>query len=134
MRYIDNVKKLIKEEATVIGLFDGLLLIKREEVWSDGARLGGDFMFAPQIASWLADQLELAADDKLSRTTHDVAPDHLKVFVRGGERGEPINIHVHNDRDATAPHGRTYTMSGLSPYVARKLAANLRACPAPAET
>jgi hypothetical protein len=121
------VSEPIREETTVVGLVDGLLVIKRERVWSDGAVLGGEFMCDPQVAGWLADQLERAADAGLSEVTYDAPPDHLVVFVRGGDRGAPINVHVHNRRDPSASHGRTFTLSGMSPAVARQLAADLRA-------
>lgn len=110
-----------------VGLVDGLLLIKRERIWSDGARLGGDFFCEPAVAKWLAEQLELAADERVSEATHDAPPDHLVVFVRGGERGAPINVHVHNRREPTVARGKTYTLSGMSPEVARQLARDLRA-------
>jgi hypothetical protein len=112
----------IKEETTVQGLVDGLLVIKRERVWADGARLGGDFLFDPRSKAWLADQLEAAAAESITEITHDAPHDHLTVFTRGGDHGQPINIHVHNKRDGA----RTYTLSAMSPEVARKLAANLR--------
>lgn len=127
MRYSDGMSDLITEETKLVGLVDGLLLIKRERVWSDGARLGGDFFCEPRATSWLADQLELAADDRVSEVTHDAPPDHLVVFVRGGEHGAPINVHVHNRREPTSSHGKTYTLSGMSPEAARLLAAELRA-------
>jgi hypothetical protein len=113
---------LIKEETTVQGLVDGLLVIQRECVWADGARLGGDFRFDPRSKAWLAEQLEAAADDSISRITHDAPPDHFTVYTRGGDRGQPININVHNKREGA----RTYTIGGMSPEVARKLAADLR--------
>lgn len=128
MRYTNDVSdEPLREETTVVGLVDGLLLIKRERLWSDGARLGGDFMFDPRSAGWLADQLEFAAEDNLSDATYDSAPDHLLVYVRGGDYGQPININVHNRRETNAAHGKTYTMGGMSSEVARKLAAELRA-------
>ena len=128
MHYIDSVTQPMREETKVIGVVDGLLLIRRERVWADGTTLGGDFMCEPHVADWLADQLELAADEKVSEITHDSPPDHLVVFLRGGEHGAPINIHVHNDREPSAPHGKTYTLSAMSAAVALKLASDVRAC------
>lgn len=127
MSYAQSVSEPIREHTIVVGLVDDLLLIKRERVWSDGTRVGGDFMIDPRNVGWLADQLELAADEKISETTHDAEYDHLNVFVRGGEHGTPINIHVHNDREAIAVHGKTYVLSGMYPKIAYKLAADLRA-------
>lgn len=119
--------KPVREETRVIGVADGLLLIKRERVWADGAILGGDFICNPQVARWLADQLELAATEQISEVTYDSAPDHLVLFVRGGEHGAPINIHVHNRRESASDDGKTYTLSAMSPEVARQLARDLRA-------
>jgi hypothetical protein len=127
MRYIDHMAEPIREVTDVVGLVDGLLLVRRERVWADGGRLAGDFMCDPQVVGWLADQLDLAADDAVSRVACDAPPDHLSVFMGGGDHGEPINISVHNRRELTAAHGKTYTLSGMYPEVARKLATNLRA-------
>ena len=124
----DTVIQPMKEGTKVVGVVDGLLLIRRERVWADGAVLGGAFMCEPHVAGWLADQLELAAEEQVSETANDAPPDHVVVFLRGGEHGAPINIHVHNDREASAPHGKTYTLSAMSPAVARKLASDIRAC------
>src|SRR5690349_15314896 len=105
MRYIDRVSEPIRETTDVVGLVDGLLLVRRERVWANGARLAGDFMCDPQLVGWLADQLEQAADELVSEATHDSPPDHLLLFVRGGDRGTPIGIHVHNRREPAAAHG-----------------------------
>lgn len=135
MRYLDGVSDPVHEVTQVVGLVDGLVLIKRERVWSDGARLGGDFVCQPHVIGWLADQLERAADDAISEVQHDAAPDHLVVFVRGGEHGAPININVHNRREPSAPsYGRTVTLSGMSPATARQLAKDLRALSAQQST
>lgn len=126
MHYNSRVSELVREETKVVGLVDGLLVIRREQVWRDGARIGGDFVCEPQVAKWLAEQLELAADDRISETKHEAPPDHLLVFVDGGEHGAPINISVLNRREPTAPNGKTHGLSGMSPEVARQLAADLR--------
>jgi hypothetical protein len=127
MRYIDHVAEPIREVTEVVGLVDGLLVVRRECVWADGARLGGDFMCDARSIGWLADQLERAADELISEVSHDSPPDHVLVFASGGDRGAPISIHVLNRRELTAAHGKTYALSGMYPEVARKLAADLRA-------
>jgi len=127
MRYADHMSEPISERTQIVGLSDGLLVIHRERIWSDGAKLGGDFMCAPGVVPWLADQLERAANEQVSEVAFDYPPDHLVLFVRGGDRGNPINIHVHNRRDTAAPHGRTYTLSAMSTQVAEALARDLRA-------
>jgi hypothetical protein len=127
LRYIAWVTEPIREVTEVVGIVDGLLLVTRERVWANGARLAGDFMCDPQLVGWLADQLERAADELVSEASHDSPPDHILLFVRGGDRGAPIGIHVHNRRELTAAHGKTYTLSGMYPEVARKLAADLQA-------
>jgi hypothetical protein len=128
MHYIDSVTQPVKEETKVVGVVDGLLVITRQRVWADGATLGGEFMCDPNVGRWLADQLDVAADGQVSEIAYDEPPDHLVVFLRGGEHGAPINVHVHNDREESASHGRTYTLSAMSPAVARKLAEDIRAC------
>jgi hypothetical protein len=127
LRYIAWVTEPIREVTEVVGIVDGLLLVTRERVWANGARLAGDFMCDPQLVGWLADQLDLATDEAVSRVACDAPPDHLIVVAGGGEHGEPINISVLNRRELTAGHGKTYTLSGMYPEVARKLAADLRA-------
>ena len=117
----------IREETKIVGVVDGLLVIRRERVWSDGGVLGGDFMCDPQLAGWLADHLERAAADELPETTYDAPPDHLVVFLRGGEHGAPIKVHVHNRREPSASHGGMFALSAMSPAVARQLATDLRA-------
>lgn len=127
MRYPDSVSTLLSEYTKVVGVVDGLLLIQRECLWSDGAKLGGDFMCAPDLVTWLADQLDRAADEAVSKVACDAAPDHLVVFTGGGEHGEPISINVLNRREPSASRGRTYGLSGLAPSAAHRLASDLRA-------
>lgn len=127
MRESSDMSDHVREETRLVGLVDGALLIKRERVWSNGARIGGDFLCEPQVAHWLAEQLELAADDRISEANRDAPPDHLVVFVAGGEHGAPLNISVLNRREPTVSNGKTCGLSGMSPEVARNLAADLRA-------
>jgi hypothetical protein len=121
------VSEPISEHTRIVGISDGLLVINRERVWADGAKLGGDFMCEIGVAGWLAEHLDRAANEQVSEIALDAPPDHLLLFVRGGDRGSPINIHVHNRRDSTAIHGRPFTLSGMSPQAARALAIDLRA-------
>jgi hypothetical protein len=102
------------------------LLVKRECVWSNGARLGGDFMCSLRVVRWLADQLDLAADEKIAKVVHDDPPDHLVVFAGGGDRGVPISISVLNRREPSAPHGKTFGLPVMDPAVAHRLALDLR--------
>lgn len=119
----------IHDTTEIAGVINGLMMIERQRIWADGAKLGGDFLVASQHAGWLADQLERAADGEISEVALDAAPDHLVVFVRGGEHGGAINIHihVHNRRESSEPDQKTYTLSAMSPDTARRLAANMRA-------
>jgi hypothetical protein len=126
MSYSDYMSEPQKDETTVVGLVVGLILIKRDFVWINGAQLGGDFMLDPCSAGGLVDQLEIAAADG-PEAAHEAASEHLAVFVRGGDHGEPINVTVHNHRESSAPHGRLYGLIGVYPAVAPKLAADLRA-------
>ena len=126
MRYTNVVSTLVSEHTEVVGGVDGLVVVKRESVWSDGARLGGDFMCSLESAEWLADQLDLAADEKVSNVTYDMPPDHLVVFASGGDRGAPISISVLNRREPSAAHGRTFGLTALDPAAAHQLAKALR--------
>ena len=117
----------VSETTEIVGIVDGLLVIRREAVYDDGARLGGDFLVDPAQAPWIADQLEAAADERLVEVERKASPDDLVVFVRGGDRGQPINVNVHNRRAPDAPRGKTNVLGGMSPVTARKLACELRA-------
>jgi hypothetical protein len=128
MQYSSGVIECVRDVTEVVGLVDGLVLVHRESEWSNGGKLGGDFRCELRHAIWLADKLDLAADDALPDLDHEASPDHFLIDVRGGERGEPINVNVLNRRDRTAAHGRTYSLSGMSPETARQLARDLREC------
>jgi hypothetical protein len=119
----------IRDEARVVGIVDGLLLIK----WERDADFHEEFYCEPRIAPWLADQLERASVDEgwnFDEVTYDAPPDHLNVSVLGGDRGEPSWVRVHNDRETTAPHG-AYEVFRILCETARGLAAELRQVSAP---
>jgi hypothetical protein len=85
-------------------------------------------MCEASAAGRLADQIEAAADPCGPPDVDQVMPpDHFIIFSRGGEHGEDVNVHAHNRRDPSAPRGGTYTLSGISPGVARSIAGQLRA-------
>jgi hypothetical protein len=128
MEYPEAVSDLVSETTRLLGTIDGLIVIRRERVWSDGTRLGGELRIEPRNAMWLADRLDLAAKDALSDVEYDATPDHLEVFVRGGERGAPIHVHVLNERDSGSVHSGTFALGAMSPETARQLARDLREC------
>jgi len=39
---VDGVSELVSETTQLVGTVDGLIVIRRERVWSDGTRLGGE--------------------------------------------------------------------------------------------
>ena len=124
----EGITKIVKDAATVERTGDGLLLIRRDRLWSDGDQMGSDFVCEASAASWLADRIEEAANAYSAPDVEQaMPPDHFLVFARGGEHGEDINVHIHNRRDPLAPRGKTYTISGMAPATARKLAGELRA-------
>ncbi len=121
------MSKLVNEVEFVRSEGDGLLLIRYERFSDDGAKLGGDFVFEAGAAGWLADHIEAAADPcGIPDLDQVMPPDHFLIFARGGEHGEDTNVHLHNLRDPGAQRGGTYTLSGISPAVARNIATQLR--------
>ena len=91
--------------------------------------MGGDFICEASAADWLADHIEAGADPCGAPDIEiDLAmpPDYFRVYSRGGEHGEDVNINIQNLRDPSAPRGRTYAISGVSPGAAKSLVAQLR--------
>ena len=116
-------------ETSSVGVKDGVVVVTRHRVWADGTKLGGDFVIDPANAGWLADTLDAAAQADIPRTTHDAGADHLAVYTGGGERdAATLKVFCVNTRDAGATRGgRDYTISGMSPALARQIAGALRA-------
>lgn len=120
--------KIVKDAGRVTIAGDGLLLIHYDQFWDDGDKMGGDLVCEASATDWLADRIEAATEPcGAADVDQTMPPDHFLIFVRGGEHGEDTNVHVHNRRDPGAPRGGTYTLSGISPGVARSVAAQLRA-------
>jgi hypothetical protein len=120
--------KIVKDTASVTNMGDGLLSINYDQFWDDGDNMGGVLVCEASAAGWLAGRFEAAAEPcGAADVDQAMPPDHFLIFVRGGEHGEDTNVHVHNRRNPGAPRGRTYTLSGISPGVARSIAARLRA-------
>ena len=120
--------KILDEVEFVTSVEDGLLLIHHERRWDDGVKLGGDMVCEVSAAGWLADHIDAAADMAGAPDVDQaIPPDHFIVLSRGGEHGEDTNVHMYNRRDPFAPRGGTYALSGITPGVARSIAAQLGA-------
>ncbi len=83
-------------------------------------------VFEASAADWVIERLEKAAKDELPEETLSAPPDHLKVYVAGGQRYDDINVNIHNEREETAVYGRLYVVGGMSREVANTLAEQLR--------
>lgn len=85
-----------------------------------------EFIFQSSTGRWLCEQLVLAADDKMPDTDTSIPPDNFTIYNRGAMRYDPINVNVINLRDASAPYGKTYALSGLSSEQTLALVALIR--------
>ncbi len=122
------MSKLINETATVESLSGGLLLIHHSQSWDNDFSMGGDLVCEATAAHWLADHVEVATSDSWDTpdVDQDLPPDHFRIYSRGGEHGEDINVNIHNHRDPAVPRGQVYALSGISLAAAMKIVAQLR--------
>lgn len=102
------------------------MVIHYERVLKGPIQMGGDLTFDEVNAPWLIDKIELAAEDNLHDTTGDFHPDHFRVYVRGGERGEPHNVNLLNAREGTGPLSHVCGFCIVTPELAKQAAADLR--------
>lgn len=120
--------KLTSEMWSVGSTGDGLLVIRFDQLWDYSIKLGGDFVCEMDAAGWLADRLDAAAGPCGAPPVDQLMPpDHFLIFVRGGERGEDLNVNLHNRRDPSAPRGGNYALSAITPEGAKSIAAEMRA-------
>ena len=120
---------IITETVAVTAPEPGLLEIAHSQVHSDGIDMGGTLVLERSAAAWLAGEVDRAADAfGFAEVDHALGADHFTIYV-GGSEMQPF-VHVHNQRAATAPRGKVYTLA-MSVDVARTLAAQLRAHAAP---
>jgi hypothetical protein len=122
------MSKITRETAYATSLAGGLLLIHHDKLWDNGLTMGGDLIAQLTAAPWLADQIQQAADEwSAPDVDRDIPPDHFRIYPRGGEHGEDIDVNLINLRDPAAQRGKTYALSVISPTAAHKVAADLRA-------
>ena len=105
---------------------EGPILIHYD--WNpNGLKMGGDFVIESANVEWLADQLILAANEDIYReVTVEAPPDHLTVYIGGGQRYDDINVNVHNKREEQAPYGKLFVLIAMTREIATNLADQLR--------
>lgn len=115
----------ILSETVTASATNGLVRIELTQIHDDGLDLGGVLVFDQASAGWLADHVERASEvwgfEELDTV---MGPDHFTIYI-GGSEMQPF-VHVHNQRDASAPEGKVYTL-GMTTNAARSLVAQLRA-------
>jgi len=116
--------QILQESVAVSGASPGCLRIQHTQVHADGIDMGGELVFDANEAGWLADQVDNAADAWGFAEVDEVRGcDHFTIYV-GGSDMQPF-VHVHNQRDPSAPDGRVYTLQ-MTVETARLLVADLR--------
>jgi len=114
----------ILSESVSVSVVGALVHVDLRQLHDDGIDLGGPLVFEASAASWLADEVERASDAwGFVEVDQVVGPAHFTIYI-GGSDMQPF-VHVHNQRDATAPEGKVYAL-GMTTDAARSLAAQLR--------
>ena len=123
--------KTIREDIQVERIEPDLIIIRHECILDDGfggpVDMSDDMVFGSNFRAWVTEHFERGAEDDQPDIETDFPPDHLKVFVSGGQRiPDDIYVNLHNHREETAPHGKLYCLT-LNPERARELVDKLRA-------
>src|SRR5437870_4387684 len=77
---------------------------------ANGLQMGGEFVSEASAVGWLADCIVKAAAEELFDTEAIMPPDHLQVYIGGGQRYDDINVNVINRRDPDSIYGRLYVL------------------------
>lgn len=119
------MSKLVSEQHSV-KRDGGHVVIDYEGKYESGVTFPGHVEVAVGNVAWLAQQLEAAAADAIGEEKTAANGDDITVYVRGGDRGAPININLHLAR----PGAKTQVISAMSAQTAKQIAAELRAAAA----
>jgi hypothetical protein len=113
---------IVKESVSVSREAGGLLRIVHEQRHDTGIDMGGELVLEQTAASWVADRLEDASEGAPD-VKQDIGPDHFTIYG-GGSDSQPF-VHLHNQRDASAPRGKLYTL-GMQVPATKQLIGLLR--------